>query len=139
MVGGGEKDKKFVGKIAQLIMEGKKGLSAVSDKLGSPTYAKDLIRGLRMLIETGYYGLYHMVNKGVCSRHDVALVVREALQREDVHIAQVSSAYFPLPAPRARSEAMRNLKLDLLGLNSMRPWEEAVREYVVSELMPVSV
>jgi hypothetical protein len=31
---------------------------------------------------------------------------------------------------------MRNLKLDLLGLNLMRPWDEAVHEYVVTELEP---
>jgi dTDP-4-dehydrorhamnose reductase len=136
MVGGGEKDKKFVGKIARLITEGRSEVRAVHDKVGSPTYAKDLVRGIRSLIETGYYGLYHMVNKGTVSRYDVALVIREALRRPEVSILPVSSAVFPLPAPRARSEAMRNLKLDLLGLNLMRPWDEAVHEYVVTELEP---
>ena len=75
-----------------------------------------------------------MVNRGFCSRYDVALALREFLQRPDVAIVPVSSAYFPLPAPRARSEAMRNLKLELLGLNSMRPWQDALREYVQTEL-----
>ena len=137
MVGGGEKDKKFVGKIAQLIQNGKRELSVVDDKVGSPTYAKYLMQGIKRLLETGYYGLYHMVNTGSASRYDVALVVREALGRPDIPIVPVSSAHFPLPAPRARSEAMRNLKLDLLGLNSMRPWQEAVREYVMTELKPL--
>lgn len=136
MVGGGEKDKKFVGKIARLITEGRREVRAVHDKVGSPTYAKDLVRGIRTLLETSYYGLYHMVNKGTVSRYDVALVIREALRRPEVSILPVSSAVFPLPAPRARSEAMRNLKLDLLGLNVMRPWDEAVHEYVVTELEP---
>lgn len=136
MVGGGEKDKKFVGKIAKLITEGRSEVRVVHDKVGSPTYAKDLVRGIRALLDTQYYGLYHMVNKGTVSRYEVAQVIREALGRPDVTIQPVSSAVFPLPAPRARSEAMRNLKLDLLGLNVMRPWDEAVHEYVVSELAP---
>jgi dTDP-4-dehydrorhamnose reductase len=136
MVGGGEKDKKFVGKIAKLINEGRSEVRVVHDKVGSPTYAKDLVRGIRTLLETNYYGLYHMVNKGTVSRYEVAQVIRDALRRKEVAILPVSSAVFPLPAPRARSEAMRNLKLDLLGLNVMRPWDEAVHEYVVTELEP---
>ncbi len=134
MIGGGERDKKFVGKIAQLITEGRNPLQVVDDKLGSPTYGKDLLGGIHRLIETGYYGLYHMVNKGFCSRYDVALAVRDALKRSDISIIPVSSAHFPLPAPRARSEAMRNLKLELLGLDLMRPWEDALYEYVPTEL-----
>jgi dTDP-4-dehydrorhamnose reductase len=136
MIGGGERDKKFVGKIAQLIAEGRNPLQVVDDKLGSPTYGKDLLGGIHRLIETGYYGLYHMVNKGICSRYDVALAVRDALKRSDISIIPVSSAHFPLPAPRARSEAMRNLKLELLGLDLMRPWEDALYEYVPTELAP---
>lgn len=137
MIGGGKKDKKFVGKIARLILEGRNPVRVVSDKLGSPTYGKDLLTGIRNLLTTDYFGLYHMVNRGFCSRYDIALTLRELLQRPGVEIAPVSSAYFPLPAPRARSEAMRNLKLELLGLDSMRPWQDALREYVQKELAPV--
>lgn len=137
MVGGGRKDRKFVGKIAKLLQNGKPELRVVDDKIGSPTYAKDLVRGIKRLLETGYYGLYHMVNAGSASRYDVALVVRDALGCPNIHIVPVSSAHFPLPAPRARSEAMRNLKLDLLKLNSMRSWQEAVGEYVKTELGPI--
>ncbi len=135
MVGGGAKDKKFVGKIVALIRSGNKELSIVNDKFGSPTYAKDLLRGISTLIGTGYYGLYHMVNKGCVSRYEVALLVREVLVRQDVAIKPVSSAHFPLPAPRARSEVMRNLKLDLLGLNVMRTWHDAIREYLTTEVL----
>ena len=139
MIGGGAKDKKFVGKMLQLIRTGPGPLSAVHDKIGSPTYARELVAGLRALIETGYYGLYHLGNKGSCSRYDVALELRAILNRLDVRIDPVSSAHFPLSAPRARSEAIRNLKLDLLGLNLMRPWREALRGYVESELLTVPV
>lgn len=136
MVGGGEKDKKFVGKITRLIRDGHTEIQAVDDKWGSPTYAKDLLGGIRRLVDTGFYSLYHMVNQGCCSRYEVALVIRDALQRPDVQVAPVSSDRFPLPAPRARSEAMRNFKLELLGLDGMRPWQEAVRDYILTELAP---
>ncbi|MBI4247721.1 MAG: dTDP-4-dehydrorhamnose reductase [Candidatus Rokubacteria bacterium] len=135
MIGGGARDKKFVGKIAALVAAGRSPVRAVDDKLGSPTYAKDLLAGIRRLAETGDYGLYHMVNAGCGSRYEVACAVRDALGRPEVEVVPVSSAHFPLPAPRARSEAMRNLKLDLLGM-PMRPWREALHEYVTRELAP---
>jgi dTDP-4-dehydrorhamnose reductase len=136
MVGGGRKDKKFVGQIARLITEGRTKLKAVDDKLGSPTYAKDLLVGIEKLLGTELYGLYHMVNEGVCSRYEVALEIKDIIQNDDVSIEPVSSAHFPLPAPRARSEAMRNLKLELLKIHRMPSWQAALREYVSGELMP---
>lgn len=136
MVGGGTKDKKFVGKITELIDRGETRLRVVDDKFGSPTYARDLLGGIQALLQTGYYGLYHMVNRGTCSRYDVALAIRELLGRYDVEIEPVSSAYFPLPAQRARSEMMRNYKLELLGMDEMRPWSEALGEYLGNELVP---
>jgi len=136
MIGGGEKDKKFVGMIARLIMRGTNPIRIVDDKIGTPTYAKDLLGGIHVLLQTGYYGLYHLVNKGVCSRYDIALLIREVLERPEIELLPVSSAYFPLPAARARSEAMRNLKLELLDVHHMRPWQDALREYITTQLTP---
>jgi len=135
MIGGGARDTKFVGKIVDLIGAGRTPLRAVADTFGTPTYAKDLLGGIARLISTGYFGLYHMGNTGSCTRHDVALAVRDALGRPDIAVEAVDSSVFPLPAPRPRSEAIRNLKLDLLGM-SMRPWREALQEYVTTELAP---
>ncbi|HET7568250.1 MAG TPA: dTDP-4-dehydrorhamnose reductase [Gaiellaceae bacterium] len=135
MVGGGVLDRKFVGKIAEQLRGGATHLKAVDDKFGTPTYAPDLLRNVRRLLGTGYHGLYHGVNKGVCTRWDVAAELATILGREDVEIERVSSAEFPLPAPRARSEAMRNYKLELLGLDEAPAWQEALRTYVEGELI----
>ena len=136
MIGGGHKDKKFVGKIVGKILDGEMHLRIVDDKFGSPTYGRDLLKGILRLVSRGYYGLYHMVNVGVASRYQVAVAIRSVLARREIEITPVSSAFFPLPAPRARSEAMRNYKLELLGLDEMRPWQDALAEYVHTELVP---
>jgi len=140
MIGGGPtRDKKFVGKIVELVGRGDRSLRAVDDKFGSPTYGKDMVAGIQRLLETNHHGLFHMANAGgPCSRYDVALAIRDALGRSDLDVEPVSSAYFPLPAPRARSEAMTNYKLQLLGHDWMRPWQEALVEYVTTELVPDS-
>jgi dTDP-4-dehydrorhamnose reductase len=132
MVGGGpKKDKKFVGKMIRQVSEGCK-LKAVNDKLGSPTYTVDFSTCLSNLIDTDYYGLYHCTNKGVCSRFDVAKKIVELLGMSSVTVEPVSSAHFPLPATRARSEMSRNYKLELLGMNTLRNWEEALKSYIHS-------
>lgn len=130
MMGGGpKKDKKFVAKIIDQLNKTNK-LRIVVDKLGSPTYTVDFSANLVKLVETGYYGLYHCTNKGVASRYEVAKKIVEYLGRTDVIIEPVSSAYFPLPALRPRSEMSRNYKLDLLGINTMRSWKVALKEYI---------
>jgi dTDP-4-dehydrorhamnose reductase len=60
--------------------------------------------------------------------------MRDLLQRSDVEIVPVSSEAFPLPAPRPRMEALENLRLEQLGLHLMRPWRDALRDYLHTEL-----
>ncbi len=134
MMGGGpQKDKKFVNKFLRQIREGSTDLSAVDDKLGSPTYTYDFAANLLTVIESGNYGLYHMVGQGECSRYDVAEEILRLLRlRDRVTLAKVSSSqwakeYF---APRPRSEKLVNLKLDIRGMNNMRPWKESLTSYI---------
>ncbi len=128
MMGGFDRDKKFVGKILKLMIE-RDEIDVVEDKIGSPTFAQDLARGILDLIATQRYGLYHMTNAGVCSRYEVALEIARLL-RKQIEINPITSAAFPLPASRANSEAMRNYKLEMLGLNGMRHWKDALADYL---------
>lgn len=136
MIGGAARDQKFVGKVAQLLRSGQTQLRAVNDKWGSPTYALDFLAGVKRLLESGRHGLYHCVNPGMVTRYDIAVELRAILDRPDVDIEPVSSDAFPLPAPRGRSEALRNHKLEVLGLDEPRTWQDALRAYVLDELMP---
>jgi dTDP-4-dehydrorhamnose reductase len=129
LFGGGKEDKKFVAKILD-IAQTKHEISAVIDKIGSPTYTLDLAHGINDLIKTRSYGLYHMVNNGFCTRFDCAKKIIEYAKIENVILKPVTSASFPLPAPRPRMEALRNYLLDLTGRNAMRTWEEALKDYI---------
>lgn len=129
MVGGHKRDKKFVGKILRLLEE-RKELSAVTDKVGSLTFTVDLSEGIATLIQTEHTGLFHMANQGTCSRYDVACKLTQHLGRTDVAIHPVTSAAFPLPAPRSASEALENRRLRSLGLDAMPSWEASLQRYV---------
>lgn len=129
MMGGAAEDKKFVGKIVAQLLDGKRKLMAVSDKRGSPTYTLDFARNLMLLVESGLNGTYHMTNHGTCSRDEMARKIA-AILGVDAVVEPVPSSYFPLPAHRPDSECLRNLKLELLGLDRMPQWEKSLEDYV---------
>ena len=132
MIGGGDRDHKFVARILAQIRDGRTTIHAVSDKFGTPTYTKDFASNLIELVATPFHGRYHMACLGEGTRFDVASEIVAAMGRTDVSVVPVGSDYFDdeFPTPRPPSEMMRNLMLDLHGLNRMRPWRVALRDYL---------
>ena len=136
MFGGGLKDKKFVAKIMDLASKNC-SINVVDDKFGSPTYTRDISRGIERLIKTGLYGTYHMVNTGgYCSRFEFAQAILKYAGITTCTVHPVSSASFPSPAPRPRLEAARNYSLELHGWNWMPAWRNALEGYIKTVLLP---
>ena|GEM_PF-200028 len=133
MMGGGRrKEKKFIYKILQQIKDGSKEIFAVSDKWGTPTYTYDFAMNLFLLLATGRYGTYHMVCEGMGTRFDVAREILHVCERSDINLTPVNSDFFAKEyfAPRPFSEMMTNKNLFELGINCMRPWQDALRDYI---------
>jgi len=133
MMGGGERrDKKFVAKIMKQIKEGRKRIYAVVDKFGAPTYTVDFSNNLGYLLDTNRYGLYHMVGEGSARRYDVAKKIVEYIEKDDIELIPVTSDFFSKEyfAPRPKSEMLRNCQLEQIGLNKMRHWKDALKEYL---------
>lgn len=128
MFGGGpDKDKKFVAKIiAQLKTSDIDEIKALNDVRGSPTHGKDLAQALKKLIQKNAKGIFHLTNKGSCTRFDVAKVIVEVL-KPSVRVTPVDGNYFNLPAKRVTNESA------ISSVNLMRPWETAVKEYLHTE------
>jgi dTDP-4-dehydrorhamnose reductase len=134
MMGAGPaKDKKFINKIMAQIKAGRKELLIVDDKDGTPTYTQDFARNVQLLLEKEYWGLYNMVCGGQTSRLEVARELVSILGlEEEVNIVPVDSEYFKETyfADRPASERLINKKLNLRGLNAMRDWRIALKEYI---------
>jgi dTDP-4-dehydrorhamnose reductase len=132
MMGSGEKDKKFIGKLLDQINSGAKDLYIVNDKTGTPTYTYDFAVNVKYLLETEFWGLYNMACTGHTSRLEVATEMLDILGVTDVKINAVPSTHFAEDyfAPRPHCEQLINLKLDNRGLNKMRHWKIALREYL---------
>jgi dTDP-4-dehydrorhamnose reductase len=136
MMGGGHrKDKKFVEKLMQQILSGKKTLHIVNDKLGTPTYTLDFAANAALLLEKGERGLFNMVCGGMTGRLEVAHELIKLLNLEnEVSIKEVTTDFFAKEyfAERPPNERLINRRLNDLGLNIMRDWRIALSDYVQS-------
>ena len=133
MGAGAKKDKKFVQKMIQQIVSGKKILQVVNDKLGTPTYTQDFAQNVKLLIEKEQNGLFNMVCGGLTGRYEVCQELVRLMGLEDtVKLEEVSSDHFAKEyfAERPACERLVNKRLNDLGLNIMRDWKVALKEYL---------
>ncbi len=129
MMGGIEKDKKFVMKVIRQLLAGKREIFATTDNVGSLTYAKELIEHISRLITTSWWGVYHCTNTGRISRYEAARVICAAID-PTITVTPVLSTHFQLDAPRALSEYAENRMLAVRGLNRMSTVEQALSAYL---------
>ncbi len=131
VMGGGAADKKFVGKVADKLRAGD-AIKAVDDQLGSPTFAHDLVIGIAELLRKQACGVYHLTNRGVASRLDMATEMKSILESTS-EIEGVGASTWPLPAPRADDDTSTSFALGPLGLGELMPtWQDALARYLKS-------
>lgn len=104
-------------------------LTVVADQFGTPTSTQDLVWVLEKLMVTDFYGVYHASNQGSCSWYDFARKIFE-ITGKDVLVEPVTTEAYPTKAKRPLYTVMDNRMLELRELDVMRPWEEALRDYL---------
>jgi dTDP-4-dehydrorhamnose reductase len=107
-----------------------KPLRVVADQRGNPTYVPDLARVLVDLLERDAMpGIYHAVGTETTTWHDFAIRAIEAATDEKPEIAPVTTEEFPTPAARPKNSALADTRLAALGVEPMRPLDEALRDW----------
>ncbi|MGE5607225.1 MAG: dTDP-4-dehydrorhamnose reductase [Bacteroidota bacterium] len=105
-------------------------LKVVNDQHGCPTSTVDLANAILQLVETEHYGIFHAANTGVTTWFDFAKKIFELSGYDRVRVLPQTTAEFNRPAPRPAYSPLENLMLELAIGNVMRPWEEALKEYI---------
>jgi len=118
----------FVETIFRLVQQQDK-LRIVNDQVFSPTYTKDLAKKIAQLINTEYYGIFHITNKGACSWYEFA---KEILRLAGLKtpVIPITSEEYTQRAKRPRFSVLDNCHLRLLGMDDMRAWQEALKDYM---------
>ena len=118
----------FVRTVIRLAQE-KGALTMVTDEVGSPTLAPDVAAALSRLIRLPAYGTYQLPNSGTCSRYEWAAEILRLTGIEGVTLSPATD--YPRAARVPKHVEMRNFCAAELGID-MRPWQEALREYVAA-------
>ncbi len=104
-------------------------ITVVYDEVGSPTYTPDLADGIAKLIETDYYGIYHLTNSGSCSWCEFARYIFEVAE-VDVKVIPVTASEFARPAPRPSYSVLDNDNWVKNGFEPLRSYKDAIKEYI---------
>lgn len=121
----------FVSSILRQARE-KKELSIVNDQTGSPTYTVDLAKAISTLIQRDAKGIFHVANSNSCTWFALGQSVLEFSGITGMKVRAISSIELNRPAARPHHSGLDCQKLKQLTGITLRPWSEAVKEYVRS-------
>jgi dTDP-4-dehydrorhamnose reductase len=103
----------------------------LADQVSIPTYAPDLAALLAGFAVERRQGLFHVTSGSeAVTRHELIVTALRARGVDPSHVAPLDASDLDRPAARPRMSALDNRALRLAGLPSLRPWRDAVTEYV---------
>lgn len=105
-------------------------LKAISDMVGTPTYAPDLARRLRELAVLDLPGIFHVVNAGEGASFETFARTAVEMAGTSASLETVSLADLARPAPRPHNSRLRCLWSEALRLAPLPHWTEALHTFV---------
>lgn len=124
LFGGAERRKSSMDRIIDAILAGGPARVFV-DRIVSPSYVWDVVTATGAILrKRPSVGLYHCVNTGAASWHDLAVEVRRQVGNEAT-LEPIQVKDVKLPAERPRYCALSNNKLLRAGI-AMPSWQDAV-------------
>jgi dTDP-4-dehydrorhamnose reductase len=122
----GEGKASFLSTVAARLARGER-VQAITDTFASTTYVHDLVARVLELVQRAQPGTVHVVNDGICSYETFARESARILGASETLIETATEASHARPAPRPRWTPMRCTP-------PLRPWQEALREYVATRV-----
>jgi dTDP-4-dehydrorhamnose reductase len=130
----GKYGRNFVRTILTLAYAGK-DLKVVDDQIGSPTCALDVVPQVMRLLKTKKYGIYHSVSHGQVSWFEFAKRILQ-LSGMTNRIEPCSTGEYGSRAVRPRNSSLENKRLDVLGIDIMPSWEDALKHCLENGFIP---
>ncbi len=104
-------------------------IRVVHDQRLTPTSTLELARKTAALIKTSHYGLYHVTSGGNCTWYEFAREIFRLLEiRAD--LAPTTSDRFAALARRPAYSVLANHRLDGVGMDDLKHWKDALRDYL---------
>lgn len=104
-------------------------LKMVADQVLTPTFTADLARAVVESVELDVDGVLHLTNAGECSWCEFTRAIID-VAGIDASIEPVETSTGPGLTQRPRNGVLRSARADALGLSELRPWREALVDYM---------
>lgn len=107
-----------------------KTLDVVQDQIGSPTYTRDLAGAVKLLVEGGHNGIFHVTNRGKCSWFDYTLKILEYAEIKDVEVRPITSDRLSRRAMRPAYSVLSSGKFSGRTRKTLRYWQVALQDFI---------
>ena len=104
-------------------------LRIVNDQTVTPTSTAELASGIKELIQTQQYGLYHLTNEGQCTWFEFAEAIFFFIG-ESPKLIPVDSGNYGARAVRPSYSVLENRHAKKVGLSEFSHWKNALRQYL---------
>lgn len=108
---------------------GQDALTVVADQRLQPTFTADLARSLLQAVEAGAGGILHLTAGGECSWHEFTVAILEEAGL-DTPVHRTETTIPPGGVDRPLNGVLARPRADELGLSPLRPWREALADYM---------
>jgi dTDP-4-dehydrorhamnose reductase len=107
-----------------------KQLQVVNDQIGSPTCSLDLALAVKLLLEGGHSGVFHVTNRGRCSWYEFAVKIVQYAQIPDVQIEAIDSSMLRRKALRPAYSVLSCRKFAHETGKTTRYWQVALKDFL---------
>jgi dTDP-4-dehydrorhamnose reductase len=102
-------------------------VNVVDDQSGSPTWSADLARALVELVRSDAEpGTYHCTGSGATTWFGFTQAIFEELGADPARVRPITTAEYPLPAPRPAYSVLSDAAWRAAGLTPMPHWRDAL-------------
>ncbi|MDQ1278327.1 MAG: dTDP-4-dehydrorhamnose reductase [Thermodesulfobacteriota bacterium] len=105
-------------------------LRVVADQTGSPTNSRDLAGAVRILLEQGDRGIFHVTNRGSCTWYAFTKKILAYAGLEHVAVEPIQTRELNLPAPRPAYSVLGTRKFTEATGNILRFWQLALQDFI---------
>jgi dTDP-4-dehydrorhamnose reductase len=104
-------------------------LKMVADQRLQPTFTADLAAAVLEAVERDAGGVVHLTASGACSWYEFTLAIME-IAGLDVPVEPVTTTIPPGSPDRPLNGVLARPRADAAGLTPLRPWREALQDYM---------
>ena len=119
-------------KTALRLAEGDAPLTFVNDQHGSPTFTADLATAIVTLGTDKRPGTFHVTNSGATTWWGFVRAVLAEAGADPERVLPITTAEYPLPAPRPANSVLDNAALRLAGLPALPDWQDGLHRLVTA-------